>query len=91
MPRRIIITVGVVMLLAGILGFVVASVGLANADRVDIVSPADTQLRRAEDDPLYIEKKQQAEVVLFGSLIVGFIGLLTLAAGLRLPDRSNQD
>ena len=89
MTRKLLMGLGVLFLLAGILGFLASAVALANADEVPEVRPPDgVTITLPEDAPRVVERKRQAELVLFGSLLSGGCGVVLLGTGIWLKRRS---
>lgn len=79
MARKLMLFVGVLLLLAGAVGFLAAAVALADADKVpEIKNPKGVEITLPPDDPVVLERKHQAETVLFGSLLCGGVGLVVI-------------
>ena len=89
MTRRLLIGLGILLLLAGILGFLASAVVLATADEIPEIKPPDgVTISLPEDDPRVVERKRQAELVLFGSFLGGGLGVVLLGTGYWLQRRS---
>lgn len=89
MRRKVVMAIGLLLLLAGLLGFLASAVALATADEMaDIQTPEGVELRLAPDDPKVAERKRQAEVVLFGSFLCGGGGVVLVAIGIWLGSKA---
>lgn len=92
MARRLVFAFGVLLLLAGILGFLASAVALATADDPPGIQPSrqGVELTLSPDDPLVIERRIQAEMVLFGSLLCGGIGFVLTGVTVWLGRRTSR-
>jgi len=83
MKWKLTLIIGVVLLPAGIVGFLMASVGLATADKMPrgIRAPEGVELRLPPDDVSVRRQRRQAETVLLGSGLVGGCGIILTGAG----------
>ena len=89
MKFNLVIIIGVVLSLAGILGFLASAVALSSVDEISgVKTPEGTELTLDPDDPLVAKRKSQAETVLFGSLLSGVVGLLFIGTGILKKMRS---
>jgi len=89
MPRKLLLGLGILFLLAGILGFLASAVALATADEVPEIKPPDgVTITLPENDPRTVERKRQAELVLLGSSLSGGGGVVLLGVWFWLKRRS---
>ena len=80
--KKILIGLGVVLLVIGLFGLLVASVALARADEVPNVRTSEgVELKLPPDDPRVIQEKSRAEMVLLGSLLISGTGIVCLGSG----------
>ena len=91
MFRKLLLVVGVLLLLAGGLGFLASSVALSTANQVpDVKTPKGVEITLPPDDPVVAERKRQAETVLFGSLLCGGCGIVLTGIGLLSRRKAQQ-
>ncbi len=83
MKWKIAVILGIVLMLAGLFGFLMASVALAKADEIpdNIQAPEGIELRLSPDNAQVRRQRQQAETVLFGSFLVGGLGTILVGTG----------
>ncbi len=92
MKPRFVIIIGMILLLAGVAGFLVSSVALATADTPEGVQmPEGMELKMAPDDPRVKQQEEQATTVLFGSLLCGVCGLLVVGTGWWMKKNARPD
>lgn len=90
MTYKLILIIGGALMLSGLLGFLAAAVALDNANKLaEIKSPKGTQIIIPGDDPIVLERKKQAEIVLFGSLLIGGIGGCMVVGGIYKGKRNS--
>lgn len=90
MTYKLVLIIGGALILIGFLGFLAAGVALYNADKVaEIKSPKGTQIMIPDDAPIVLERKKQAEFVLFGTLLIGGIGLCMVVSGIYKGKRNS--
>ena len=89
MARKLCLIVGIVLVLVAVIGFLASSVMLASAADVrDVRPPPGAELQLPADDPVVKQRRDQAESVLLGSLLVGALGVVVLIVGWRLQKTS---
>lgn len=89
MKGKLILGLGIGLLVLAGAAFLLASVGLATADRIEGLEPPSgaewegAQWRLPADDPTVVARKRQASTVLTGSFVAGLVGLLVTGWGWR--------
>ena len=90
MTYKLVLIIGGVLMLSGLLGFLAAAVALNNSNKFPgIKSPNGAEITISDDDPIVLERKKQAEFVLFGSLLIGGIGLCMVVGGIYKGKRNS--
>lgn len=83
MKKKNLLIVGVILLLLGVIGFLASSVALASANRAQTISAGDgVEVTLPNDDPAVVQRRKQAESILFPSLFLGILGGVCLVWGL---------
>ena len=91
MFKRVVLIAGVLLLFAGMLGFLASSVGLATANSApDVKTPKGVEITLAADDPVVRERQRQAEAFLFGSLLCGACGMVLTGMGVWLRKKDQR-
>ena len=89
MKANIMLVAGVVLLLAGVLGFLASAVALASVDEVPgVQTPEGITLTLDPDDRRVAERKSQAEMVLFGSFLCGGVGVFLVGTAVWIKRRT---
>lgn len=82
MKKKVLFIVGSILLLLGILGFLASSVQLASANKaVNISAGEGIEVTLPDDDVTVVQRKNQAESVLFPSLFLGVFGCVFIVLG----------
>lgn len=75
--------VGGLAVALSVLGFLMAGVALNHVNDAGVSGPTGDQLQLSPDSPKVQRRQQQAERVLFGSLVTGVLGVSLLGIGFR--------
>ena len=85
------LSVGAILLFAGVVGFLASAVALADADKLpEIEAPQGITITMLPDEPIVEQRKRQAEGILFASLLGGGVGIFLIVAGVWMRKKARR-